>query len=135
MLLASWQPSIYTAYTGQDRVPPMQPLLVHKQAPHEHPQLVCSWMPLGLGWEELSHYQKAEATGQPVLAKFTASQGPFVLHHQPMQCRMLELLVQRRAWLPQTGLQSLDFPLLHPDHTREVGGSQARFCLMLPLIS
>lgn len=70
----------------------------------------------------LSHCQQAEATGPPMLAKFTASQGPFILHHQPMQCRMLEVLAQHRTWLPQTGPQSLDFPLLHPCHTGEMKG-------------
>lgn len=112
----------------------LQPLLTHKQAPHEHAQLVCSWMPLGLGWEGLSHCQQAETTGPPVLAKVTASQGPSVLHHQPVLCRMLEVLAQHKTLAPPDRTPEPRLPPATPP-PYQGDESQAGLCLMLPLVS
>lgn len=75
---------------------------------------------------------RQEATGPPVLAKFTASQGPFVLHHQPVLCRTLEVLAQDMAPPDRT-----PEPRLPPAAPQPYRGdeSQAGFCLMLPLVS
>lgn len=43
-----WQLSVHIAHTGQQGATP-SPV-----TSHEHPQPVCSRMPIGLGWEGLS---------------------------------------------------------------------------------
>lgn len=114
-----WQPNIHTAHTGQHRMPQHPATSAHTQkGPSTN---VHSWFVHGYSWDWAGKgCHAANQQRPPVLAKFTASQGPSVLHHQPVLCRMLEVLAQHRTWLPQTGPQSLDFPLLHPRHTGEM---------------